>query len=349
MTREVRPWGPAGSASSRASAPPGSFTSVTIFGAIRNAVALQESHDAFLFVADLHALTEAHDPTALAGHTLATAALYLACGVDPNLATLFVQSQVPAHAQLARLLGSLVPVGMLRRMVQFKEQGERSGHEGSLSLLDYPVLMAADILLYDADLVPVGGDQVEHLRLTRELADRLNRRYGTGAAPVLGVPKPYVVAPAARVMSLADGTRKMSKSDPSDAGRINLLDGPDVVRAKVRRARTDSAHGLEFDNPARPEAHNLLTLYHLLSGRGRQEVAADAAGMGFGAFKALLAESVIAVLAPIQRRYAALMDDPDELLAILDRGRERAAAVADRTLALVAAAMGLAPGPPLAA
>jgi tryptophanyl-tRNA synthetase len=343
FSQETTPWPPDGSASSRASAPPGSSTSGTIFGAIRNAVALQDSHEAILFIADLHAITDGHAPAELSEHTLATAALYLACGVDPLRATLFVQSQVPAHAQMARLLGPLATVGMLRRMIQFKEHAERQGHESSLALLDYPVLMAADILLYDADLVPVGADQMEHLQLARELAARCNRRFGSEAAPVLKVPQPYVVAAAARVMSLADGMRKMSKSDPSDAGRINLLDTPDQVRAKIRRAKTDSALGLEFDNPTRPEAHNLLTLYLLLSGRPRGEVAAEAAGMGYGAFKAVLTEAVNATLAPIRQRYAELRDDPGELMAVLDRGRQRAAEVAGGTLARVAAAMGFVP------
>jgi len=208
-------------------------------------------------------------------------------------------------------------------------------------LLDYPVLMAADILVYRADVVPVGADQVEHLQLTSELADRANRRYGSATAPLLKVPEPYVLAAAAKIMSLTDGTKKMSKSDANDASRINLLDGPDQVRAKVRQAKTDATYGIEFDNPARPEAHNLLTLYQLLSGRTREEAAADGAGLGFGAFKAMLAETVIAALAPIRQRYAELRSDDGELLAILERGRERAAEVAEQTVTRLASAMGL--------
>jgi tryptophanyl-tRNA synthetase len=275
-------------------------------------------------------------------HTLTTAALYLACGVDPRRTALFIQSHVPAHAQFARLLGSLTSVGTLRRMIQFKEKTAKQGHEGNLTLLDYPVLMAADILLYDADLVPVGDDQLEHLQLTRTLADRCNRRSGSEDAPLLKVPEPFVLPGAARVMSLTDGTRKMSKSDPNDAGRINLLDSPEQVFAKLRRAKSDAIYGLEFDNPARPEAHNLLTLYQLLSGKTREEAAAEAAGMGFGAFKPLLADTVNALLAPIQERYQELRNDQEQLLAILEEGRERAAAVAAETLARVASAMGLA-------
>jgi tryptophanyl-tRNA synthetase len=311
---------------------------------MRNAIALQDSHEAFLFIADLHALTEEYNPAELNENTLTTAALYLACGVDPYRTTLFVQSHVPAHAQLARLLGSLVSVGMLRRTIQIKEKAARQGGEGNLSLLDYPVLMAADILLYDADLVPVGNDQVEHLHLTRELADRCNRRYG-GTAPLLKRPAPFTVSAVGRVMSLTDGSRKMSKSDPSDASRINLLDTPDQVRAKIRRAKTDSVYGLEFDNPARPEAHNLLTLYQHLSGCTREQAAAVGAGMGFGAFKPLLAETILATLAPIRQRYSELRREKAALLVILERGRQRAVEVADRTLGRVAAAMGLVPLP----
>jgi tryptophanyl-tRNA synthetase len=304
---------------------------------------LQQSHQGFLFIADLHALTEPPDPAVLLEHSLTTAALYLACGVDAARTTLFIQSQVPAHAQLARLLGSLIPVAMLRHMIQFKEKTGKQGQEGNLTLLDYPVLMAADILVYDADVVPVGADQMEHLHLTRELAERANRRYGSESAPLLKVPEPFVLAAAARIMSLTDGTKKMSKSEPNDASRINLLDSPEQVRAKLRRAKTDPTYGLEFNNPARPEAHNLLTLYQLLSGRTREEAAAEGARMGHGMFKPLLAETVIAALAPIQRRYAELRSDDGELLTILERGQEQAAEIAERTHARVASAMGLVP------
>ncbi|MDZ4837498.1 MAG: tryptophan--tRNA ligase, partial [Candidatus Melainabacteria bacterium] len=201
-------------------------------------MALQDSHESFIFIADLHALTESHGTKNLAENTLSTAALYMACGVDPNKTTLFVQSSVPAHAQLARLLGSITTVGMLRRMIQFKEKSkDGEGESASLTLLDYPVLMAADILLYDADVVPVGDDQRQHLQLTRDLAERFNQTYNTN---VLRVPEPLVVAEVARIMSLTDGTRKMSKSDSNDGSRINLLDRPELIVRKIKRAKTDS-------------------------------------------------------------------------------------------------------------
>jgi tryptophanyl-tRNA synthetase len=249
-----------------------------------------------------------------------------------------VQSHVPAHAQLARLLGSVATVGMLRRMIQFKEKSVKQGQDASLGLLDYPVLMAADILLYDADLVPVGADQKQHLELTRELAERFNRSYGEA---LLRLPEPLVVAETAKVMSLTDGSKKMSKSEIDDASRINLMDSADVIRTKVKRAKTDSIRGLEFDNPTRTEAHNLLALYQVLSGKSRHEVQTECATMGYGIFKPLLAEAIINELSPIQERYRALISDETRLKKILARGAEKASTVAAATLARVAAAMGL--------
>lgn len=226
---------------------------------------------------------------------------------------------------------------MLNRMIQFKEKSGRQGLDVCLGLLDYPVLMAADILLYDADVVPVGADQQQHLQLTADLADRFNRSYG---ANLLKMPKPLVVAETAKIMSITDGTRKMSKSDPNPGSRINLLDGPDAVRAKIKRAKTDAVRGLEFDNPERPEAHNLLTLFQVLSGKSREEALQECGGMGYGQFKPLLADTIIAALEPIQRRYQALMSDRAKLLSILDSGRRRASAVAEATLQRAALAMG---------
>lgn len=322
------------------SVPPGTSISATIFGAIRNAVALQDTHDAVFFIADLHAITERYTPALLASHTLTTAAVYLACGVDPVRTTLFVQSQVPAHSQLARLLGAVTSVGALKRMIQYKEKSSKQGGDASLALLDYPVLMAADILLYQADLVPVGDDQRQHLELTRELAVRLNREFAGNSGPLLKVPDALILPEGARLMSLTDGTRKMSKSDPDDNSRINLMDSPDVIRAKIKRAKTDSIRGLEFGNPARPEAHNLLTIYQLLSGRSKEEVAAQCTSMGYGEFKPLLTEAIISVLSPIQERYRRILQDEDELQVVLKTGRERAESIANETLKRVSKAMG---------
>ncbi len=270
---------------------------------------------------------------------LSTAALYLACGLDPQKSVLFVQSHVAAHSQLARLLGSITSVGQLKRMIQFREKS-KDGEDASLSLLDYPVLMAADILLYDADLVPVGLDQKQHLELTRDIATRFNRIYGSKGKEILTLPAPYLVTETAKVMSLTDGTKKMSKSDTLDASRINLMDPPEVIRKKIKSAKTDSQCGLEFDNPARPEVHNLLTIYAVLSGKTREEVTAECADMGYGTFKPLLAETIVDYLAPIQARYNELMAEPERVLEVIRDGRERARVVAEETLSRACSAMG---------
>ena len=310
-------------------------------GAIRNWVDLQHDHDTFFCVVDLHAVTVPHDPKRLAEDTLSTAALYLACGLDPELCTIFVQSQVPAHSELCWLLNCVTPLNWLERMIQFKEKALKQGDNVSVGLLDYPVLMAADILLYDADLVPVGEDQKQHLELARDIApQRINARFGTEDAPILKVPQPLILKDGARVMSLTDGRSKMSKSDPNEGSRITLLDPPDQITKKIKRAKTDPERGLEFGNPERPETDNLLGLYALLSGRGREAAAAECSEMGWGQFKPLLAEATVAALDPIQKRYQELMEDRAQLLAVLETGRERAGAVADASAQRVRSALG---------
>lgn len=310
-------------------------------GAIRNWVDLQHDHDTFFCVVDLHAVTVPHDPKRLAEDTLSTAALYLACGLDPELCTIFVQSQVPAHSELCWLLNCVTPLNWLERMIQFKEKALKQGDNVSVGLLDYPVLMAADILLYDADLVPVGEDQKQHLELARDIAQqRINARFGTEDAPILKVPQPLILKDGARVMSLTDGRSKMSKSDPNEGSRITLLDPPEQITKKIKRAKTDPERGLEFGNPERPETDNLLGLYALLSGRGREAAAAECSEMGWGQFKPLLAEATVAALDPIQKRYHELMEDRAQLLAVLETGRERAGAVADASAQRVRSALG---------
>ena len=310
-------------------------------GAIRNWVDLQHDHDTFFCVVDLHAVTVPHDPKRLAEDTLSTAALYLACGLDPELCTIFVQSQVPAHSELCWLLNCVTPLNWRERMIQFKEKALKQGDNVSVGLLDYPVLMAADILLYDADLVPVGEDQKQHLELARDIAQqRINARFGTEDAPILKVPQPLILKDGARVMSLTDGRSKMSKSDPNEGSRITLLDPPDQITKKIKRAKTDPERGLEFGNPERPETDNLLGLYALLSGRGREAAAAECSEMGWGQFKPLLAEATVAALDPIQKHYHELMEDRAQLLAVLETGRERAGAVADASAQRVRSALG---------
>ena len=310
-------------------------------GAIRNWVDLQKDHDTFFCVVDLHAITVPHDPDRLAQDTLSTAALYLACGLDPERSTVFVQSQVAAHSELCWLLNCVTPLNWLERMIQFKEKAVKQGDNVSVGLLDYPVLMAADILLYDADLVPVGEDQKQHLELARDIAQqRINARFGKAETPVLKVPKPLILKEGARVMSLTDGRSKMSKSDPNEGSRITLLDPPELIAKKVKRAKTDPERGLEFDNPDRPETDNLLGLYAILSGKGRDAVAKECDEMGWGQFKPLLAEATIASLQPIQERYRLLMDDRAQLEMVLQKGRERASGVADSTVRRTRDAMG---------
>ena len=312
-------------------------------GAIRNWVDLQETHDTFVCVVDLHAITVPHDPSRLAEDTRSTAALYLACGMDPKRCSVFVQSQVAAHSELCWLLNCVTPLNWLERMIQFKEKAVKQGDNVSVGLLDYPVLMAADILLYDADLVPVGEDQKQHLELARDIAQqRINARFGDKETPVLKVPKPMILKEGARVMSLTDGRSKMSKSDPNEGSRITLLDPPELITKKIKRAKTDPERGLEFGNPDRPETDNLLGLYAILSGKGREQAAAECAEMGWGQFKPLLAEATVSALEPIQARYRELMQDTTELDQVLRTGREKAETVANATLERVRDALGFA-------
>jgi len=316
-------------------------------GAIRNWVTLQHQHDTFFCVVDLHAITVPHDPALLAQQTRQTAALYLACGIDPQLATVFVQSHVPAHSELCWLLNCITPLNWLERMIQFKEKAGKQGNQTSVGLLDYPVLMAADILLYNAHLVPVGEDQKQHLELARNIAQqRLNGQFASDGETVLNVPEPLILPEGARVMSLTDGRNKMSKSDPNDNSRINLLDTPDLVRKKIRRARTDAVTGLTFDDPERPEAANLLALYALLGGRSPAAAAQECGRMGWGRFKAVLSDVVVEALAPIQQRHGELMADPTALDRVLSQGRQRAETVAQASLERVRTALGLAPRTP---
>ncbi|MFN4067339.1 MAG: tryptophan--tRNA ligase [Thermosynechococcus sp.] len=309
-------------------------------GAIRQWVARQADYENYFCVVDLHAITVPHNPAELAANTYTVAALYLACGIDPTHATIFVQSHVSAHAELTWLLNCVTPLNWLEDMIQFKEKAVKQGENVAVGLLDYPVLMAADILLYDADLVPVGEDQKQHLELTRDIAARVNYLFARNQPPIFKLPEPLIAKEGARVMSLTDGTKKMSKSDPSELSRINLLDSPEEIRKKIKRCKTDSIRGLTFDDPNRPEANNLLTLYQVLTGKTKEAVAAECADMGWGQFKPLLAEAVIATLEPIQRRYSEIMADPGYLKQLLKQGQQEAARVANATLERVKSAFG---------
>jgi tryptophanyl-tRNA synthetase len=320
--------------------PTGNLHLGNYLGAIRNWVDGQSQFDNYFFLADLHAITVPHDPSTLAADTYKIAALYLACGLDLEYTTIFVQSHVPAHAEFAWLLSCVTPLNWLEDMIQFKEKAVKQGQDVSTGLLTYPVLMAADILLYEPDKVPVGEDQKQHLELTRDLVDRFNHKFATPKAPVLKRPDPLIRTEGARVMSLTDGTRKMSKSDPSELSRINLLDPPDVIQNKIKRCKTDPVRGLVFGDPDRPECNNLLTLYMILSGKSKEEVAAECQDMGWGQFKPLLTETTIAALKPIQEKYDEIMGDQGYLESVLRDGREKASAIANQTLNKAKKALG---------
>ncbi|MEH2320698.1 tryptophan--tRNA ligase [Nostoc sp.] len=320
--------------------PTGNYHLGNYLGAIRNWVEGQSEYENYLFVADLHAITVPHDPTQLAADTYTLAALYLACGLDLNHSTIFVQSHVSAHSELTWLLNCITPLNWLQDMIQFKEKAVKQGENVSAGLLDYPVLMAADILLYQADKVPVGEDQKQHLELTRDIAARLNHQFGKPDQPVLKLPDPLIRKEGARVMSLADGTHKMSKSDPSELSRISLLDSPEQIQYKIKRCKTDPIRGLTFDDPARPECNNLLTLYTLLSGKTKEDVAVECQDMGWGQFKPLLTDTIIESLKPIQEKYQVITADKGYLESVLRDGREKARAIANQTLSQVKSALG---------
>ena len=320
--------------------PTGNYHLGNYLGAIRNWVEGQSEYENYLFVADLHAITVPHDPKQLADDTYTLAALYLACGLDLNHSTIFVQSHVSAHSELTWLLNCITPLNWLQDMIQFKEKAVKQGENVSAGLLDYPVLMAADILLYQADKVPVGEDQKQHLELTRDIAARLNHQFGKPEQPVLKLPDPLIRKEGARVMSLADGTRKMSKSDPSELSKISLLDSPEQIQYKIKRCKTDPIRGLTFDDPARPECNNLLTLYTLLAGKKKEDVAVECQDMGWGQFKPLLTDTIIESLKPIQEKYQAITADKSYLESVLRDGGEKARAIANQTLSQVKAALG---------
>ncbi|KAK6927342.1 Aminoacyl-tRNA synthetase, class Ic, partial [Dillenia turbinata] len=329
--------------------PTGSVHLGNYLGAIKNWISLQDTYDTLFFIVDLHAITLPYDTQQLSKATRGTAAIYLACGVDTSKASVFVQSHVRAHVELMWLLSSVTPIGWLNRMIQFKEKSRKAGDENvGVALLTYPVLMASDILLYQSDFVPVGEDQKQHLELTRELAERVNYLYGGRKWKKLGgrggaifkVPEPLIPPAGARVMSLTDGLSKMSKSSPSDLSRINLLDPKDVIANKIKRCKTDSFPGLEFDNPDRPECNNLLSVYQLITSKTREEVAKECQDMNWGAFKKVLTEALIDHLNPIQVRYEEIMYESAYLDKVLAEGAEKAADIADATLNNVYQAMG---------
>jgi tryptophanyl-tRNA synthetase len=306
-----------------------SFHLGNYLGAVRNWVVMQETHDAFYCVVDLHAITAGHDPAALRQRTRVSAAQLLAAGLEPERCTLFVQSQVPEHAQLEWVLACITGFGEAGRMIQFKDKSAKQGADSAtVGLFAYPVLQAADILLYQANAVPVGEDQRQHLELTRDLAQRFNNRFG----PTFTVPSPYIVRDTAKIYDLQDPTAKMSKSASSPAGIIELLDEPARSAKKIRSAVTDAGREILFDLAEKPGISNLLTIYAALSGRTIDELLEEYDGKGYGDLKNDLAEVVTGIVTPIQERTRVFLDDPAQLDKLLAVGADKARAVASQTL-----------------
>jgi tryptophanyl-tRNA synthetase len=307
--------------------PTGNLHLGNYLGAIRNWVALQHDFECIFCIVDLHALTLPQDPAELRASTREVTAAYIAAGIDPERCTIFNQSMVSAHAELAWLLACLTPLGWLNRMTQFKEKAGKQREMAGLGLYAYPVLMAADILVYKATHVPVGEDQKQHLELARDIAGAFNRRYECDFFPL---PEPQIFGAAARVMSLRDGSKKMSKSDSSDYSRINMTDEADLIALKIRRAKTDPEPlpGTIAELERRPEADNLIGIYGALSGLNREAALARFAGRNFSEFKEDLTEVAVAVLGRIGGEMRRLTDDPAYIDAVLHRGAERAAAIA---------------------
>lgn len=302
-------------------------------GALKNWVALQSEYESYYCIVNLHAVTLPQDPATLRKKTLDLARIYLAAGIDPERSTIFIQSDVPAHAELAWVLNCVARMGELERMTQFKDKG-KGEERASVGLFTYPVLMASDILLYKSDLVPVGQDQKQHLELTRDLAERFNRDFGE----TFVVPDPYIPPVGAAIMSLKEPEKKMSKSDENDAASIFLLDDPDTIIKKIRKAVTDSGTEITFDE-TRPAITNLLTIYHLLSGKPAEECEAHFEGKGYGDFKKELAEVTVEFLRPFQERVRKY--DDTTLEGILASGAEKASAEAEKTLKEVYRRMGI--------
>ncbi|HIY77734.1 MAG TPA: tryptophan--tRNA ligase [Candidatus Borkfalkia excrementavium] len=311
--------------------PSGAVTIGNYIGAIRNFVKLQEEYDCFYAVADLHAITVRQEPAVLRKNTLALAALFLACGIDPEKCVVFIQSHVPAHCELTWVLNTVTYPGELSRMTQFKDKSAKHAENVNMGLMDYPVLMASDILLYQAALVPVGADQKQHLEITRDLAVRFNNRYGQ----TFTVPEPYIPkGSGAKIMSLADPSKKMSKSDDNPNAFVTMSDDKDTIIRKFKRAITDSGNEVRFSED-KPGVSNLIAIYGAFTGKTVSETEKEFEGRGYGDFKLAVGEAVADALAPVQAEQARLLKDKEYLNSVLKRGAESAFRAARRTLSKV--------------
>lgn len=306
-------------------------------GAIKNWLKLQNTYECYFFLANLHAITVPQDPVELQKSTLDIAAIYLASGLSPEQSTLFVQSEIPAHAELAWVFNCITPIGWLKRMTQFKDKAGKGQDNASAGLFTYPALMAADILLYKPDLVPVGDDQKQHLELTRDIADAINRKCNRD---IFTLPQPYIQGATTRVMSLRNGLKKMSKSDESDASRINMLDEPDLIRKKIGRAKTDSFEHISYED-SRPEISNLIDIFSAITGNTVEDIVQNYANAGFAKFKQDLADVVVNCLLPIQEEFHRIRSDLGFLRNILAKGNAKAQERAQKTCQEVKQAFGL--------
>lgn len=318
--------------------PSGGLTIGNYIGAIKNWIELQDEYECFFSVVDLHAITVPQDPKKLRANTLEVLSIYLAAGIDPEKSTLFIQSHVPAHPELAWVLDSISYMGQLNRMTQFKEKSKKAEENLNAALFTYPVLMAADILLYQTDLVPVGEDQKQHLELSRDLADRFNSKY----SPTFKVPEPLIKEDGARIMSLQDPSKKMSKSDKDENGFILILEEEEAIRRKIKRAVTDSVGEVNYSDD-QPGIKNLVNIYSAFSNETVEEIVEKYRGRGYGDFKADLAEVIVAGLKPIQKRYNEIRADKDGLERIYREGAEKASYVGNKTLRKVYKKVGFIP------
>ena len=317
--------------------PSGNLTLGNYLGALRNFTKVRDENECYYCVVNQHAITVPQDPKMLHERTRQLAAIYLAAGLDPEKAVLFVQSEVPEHVQLGWIMTTMSYVGELERMTQYKDKASKRGDSVPAGLLTYPPLMAADILLYQTNLVPVGDDQKQHLEITRDLAQRFNRVYGED---VFTIPEILLGQDGTRVMSLQEPTKKMSKSDDNQTATVYLLDTPKDIEKKIKRAQTDSDNAVRYDREAKPGISNLMDIFAALTDKSHEEIERAYAGQGYGTFKKDVAEATISVLEPIQKRYAELIDTP-ELDVILTKGAEKAREKASKTYEAVTKAMGL--------
>lgn len=316
-------------------------------GALKQWTDIQHRYRCLFCVVDLHAITVPQDPKQLRANILNVAATYLAVGIDPSRCHIFVQSEVQEHAELGWILGTMAKIAELERMTQYKDKSVKQGENVGVGLFTYPALMAADILLYDTTVVPVGEDQLQHLELTRTLARRFNAKYpaqggsASGGGDTFVIPQPLVQKVGARIMGLDDPKVKMSKSASSAANYISLTDAPDVIRKKISRAVTDSGTAISYDETKRPAISNLMTIYHHATGKTIKEIEKEFAGKGYAEFKKTLAEAVVEMLAPVQKRIHHFLDDPAELAKILDAGRDAAKELASQKMKIVREKVGL--------